>query len=70
MQFIEAFDTFRDAAVLARSYLHSETNIVIGDCLSAGNYVFHTNALTFQIWIYREKAVWNVIYCPPGSWYV
>ena len=66
MKFVEAFDTLRDAEICAFSFF----NGCYRERLSPGNYIYYSNDVSFQMWIYFEKKVWNVIYCPPNSWHI
>lgn len=64
MGFIEAFDTFRDAEQCALSFFNS----CYRRCLSAGNYIYYSNNVDFELWVYVQNGVWHVIYCPSNSW--
>lgn len=63
MQFIEAFDTLKDAEHCALSFF----NGCYRQRLSYGNYIYYSNKVDFEIWVYVENGVWCVCHCPSNS---
>lgn len=65
MDCVGVFYSLEDAEQCAfRYFVNNCCRQHIGDA----NYIYRSNEVLHQMWIYRDKAFWFVIYCSPGSW--